>query len=208
MKPNTNPGKFIVFEGVDGSGKSKQSELLAEALSQKGFYVTLTHEPYKAINLRSRKDIIPQDRQREYIEDRKHHLEEVIIPNVKDGGIVVCDRYFLSALAYGVSEKIEEDNIILWHEEILKEYFILPDIIFIIDIPADEAIERIDKRNRKKNKDYSYFESVEKLARVREVYLDIYKNNKYNLNLFFVDGRLPIEAVHNQVLNKTLELFK
>lgn len=197
-----------MFEGVDGSGKSKQSELLAEALSQEGFRVILTHEPYKAVDLRSRKDIEPQDRQRKYIEDRKCHLEEVIIPNIKAGKTVVCDRYFLSTLAYGASEKIGENDIILWHEEILKEHFILPDIIFIMDIPADEAMRRVDKRNSKENKDYSYFESMERLARVREAYLNIYKNNKYNLNLFFIDGRLPIENVHEQVLDKALKLFK
>lgn len=205
MKQNTGPGKFIVFEGVDGSGKTTQARLLIGKLDEMGHSVIFTHEPYKNVDLKYIEGLDPLERQKLFIEDRKEHLKEVILPALESGKSVVCDRYFLSTVIYGASEEIEMEKLISLHEEVLGENFILPDKIFILDVPEDEAMARL----MSKKLPLGHFEKNDKLKKIREAYADICKKeNLLDININCFDGRQPIDVVRDQILNKTLELFK
>ena len=102
-------GKFIVFEGPDGSGQSTQAELLRVALWSKGRQVLVTKEPTKESEaskkisdaLNKRISITPEEFQKLFVEDRRDHLLKTIIPALERGTFVISDRYFFSTLAFG-----------------------------------------------------------------------------------------------------------
>jgi len=102
MLKNTNKGKFIVFEGLDGSGQSTQAGLLKDFLLEKGYEVILTKEPTieseagrKIRKVLDKKlNLSPKELQELFAQDRKEHLENIIIPALKQGKMVISDRYF------------------------------------------------------------------------------------------------------------------
>ena len=107
--------RFITFEGIDGSGKSTQARLLADYLSGKGTNVFFTREPgegivsgLKAIRTeildRRDIDIEPYAELCLFCADRAQHVRELILPKLRDGYTVICDRYYDSTLAYQGSE--------------------------------------------------------------------------------------------------------
>lgn len=137
MKKNTLKGKFIVFEGLDGSGQSTQAGLLKEFLSENGFNAILTKEPTldseagKKIRKILNKEIkvSPSQLQELMVQDRREHLEKVIIPALEEGKIVISDRYFLSTFAFGVSDGLDLE----WLIE-MNNQFLYPDIIFLLKV--------------------------------------------------------------------------
>lgn len=205
MRKNSYPGKFIVFEGIDGSGKTTQARLLIGKLGLLGHSIIFTHEPYKNVDLKYMEDLNPEERQKLFIEDRREHLEEIILPALELGKVVICDRYFLSTLAYGISEDIELEKLIAMHEEILGDKFILPDQIFVLDVPEEEAMKRLIG----KKLPLGHFEKSEKLKKIRGIYSKFCGDGKLlDVNIDCFDSLRPINEVHEQILNKTQELFK
>ncbi|MDH3776874.1 MAG: dTMP kinase, partial [Desulfobulbaceae bacterium] len=100
-------GLFIVFEGIDGTGKSTQLHLLAEKLRQLGYAVVATREPtngpygQKIRKLFVDRGSVSQEEELElFIADRDQHVKEIIKPALSDGCVVICDRYYLSTIAY------------------------------------------------------------------------------------------------------------
>lgn len=106
MEKNSYKGKFIVFEGLDGSGQSTQSGLLRDFLIKKGYKVLLTKEPTlnskfgkKIKRVLNKKERVSAKKLQElFTQDRKEHLEKTIIPALKKGEIVISDRYFFPLL--------------------------------------------------------------------------------------------------------------
>ena len=95
-------GLFIVFEGIDGSGKTTLINMLFEKLKNK-YNVLKTHEPYNISYIDMLKDEVNIYNSKVasiFMEDRKHHLKDVILPHLSKGGIVLCDRYKYSTMAY------------------------------------------------------------------------------------------------------------
>jgi len=164
--------KFIVFDGIDGSGKTSQAKMLAKWLRKKGKNVLFTHEPTRTTKLgryiekRIRRGV---DNKAElldlYTRDREAHLKNEIIPAMKKGRIVVCDRYYYSTLAYQLPEK-------KWKSYVLG--FLKPDIAFIYDVPAETAIKRIEKsikKDERRFKKKAIFEKLNVLKKLRKKYL-------------------------------------
>ncbi len=165
MQKNPYPGKFIVFDGLDGSGQSTQAGLLRDFLitkglevvlgssqdflTGKGFEVILTKEPTKdsqaGKNIREALDkkikISPKELQTLFSEDRREHLENLIIPALQQNSIVISDRYFFSTFAYGVSDGLD----LAWLME-LNNAFLVPDLTFILKVRPEVCFERIKKR--------------------------------------------------------------
>jgi dTMP kinase len=107
MHNQMNKGLLIVFEGIDGTGKSTQMSLLARYLRKKGFAVIETREPtngqfgqqIRALYT-NRKGVSPEQELELFLADRQEHVQNVLTPALQEGKIVLCDRYFLSTAAY------------------------------------------------------------------------------------------------------------
>ena len=164
-------GKFITFEGCEGSGKSTQLKMLSEYLTQAGVDFILTREPGgSGISEEIRKIILngkntamcDECEALLYAASRIQHLREVIIPALEAGKLVVCDRYVYSSLAYqgyarGLGEKfIEEINAVA-----LSNY--PPDMTVFLDIAPAEAFQRkhgADKNDRIEQMGLEFHEKV------------------------------------------------
>ena len=195
MKKNNYPGKFIVLDGLDGSGQSTQLGLLRDFLSDRGIDVLTTKEPTvsseagKKIKkvLEKEMETKPGQLQDLFIEDRRENLEEVVIPALKRGKFVLCDRYFFSTFAYGAADGLNMKELIKKNDE-----FLLPDIAFIFIVSARTCIMRIERRGT----DKTLFEKEAQLSKV----LDYYKKFPQMFeNVVAIDGERPIEEVFEEI---------
>ena len=142
MKKNEFPARFIVFEGLDGAGKSTQAKLLHDYFrDEKGMKAHYTSEPTPSliggiIQSQIRKDWKSSNEclQLLFSADRLYHIEKEIIPLLEKGIHVICDRYFLSTAAYG--DDME------WLLELNKKA-LFPDIVFLLNISPKESMRRI-----------------------------------------------------------------
>lgn len=201
--------KFIVFEGLDGSGSSTQASLLYNALVADNLPVMLTTEPTEGPigllikNLFKRRIAFggPQkefDRMLSYLfaADRVDHLYNDIdgIEAALKEKSVISTRYFYSSLAYHVSSSEEMEFIYS-----LNSSFRKPDVVFYLDISPDISVQRISLRHTKDS-----YENYEKLCQV-------YANYKKLLSLYVpdaivIDGNLDVQEIHSQIL-KTVQCY-
>ena len=186
-------GKFIVFEGIDGAGSTTQTELLFKNLKAKGKKVVKTCEPTdgpigKLIRqaLRHELKFSWDTLQLMYSSDRADHLDKLIVPAIKNENVVISDRYFFSTYAYG---ELNLDG--KWLRS-LSLNFPIPNITFLVDVPASVAIDRINT-SRGKNELY---EKQKLLERVRVNYLKQAKEFKFVV----LDGTKPKEKIAEQVI--------
>ena len=147
MQKNSYRGKLIVFEGLDGSGKSIQAELLLSYLKKNGKKAHLTSEPTRYLIGGLIKSFVthdwkstPECLQLLFAADRAHHLYKEIIPLLKKGVTVISDRYFFSSLAFGALEIKDGD----WLFDINKK-FILPDLTIILKVRPKACVQRMAK---------------------------------------------------------------
>jgi dTMP kinase len=193
MKKNPYSGKFIVFEGLDGSGKSTQVDLLLKFFRENGKKVDSTAEPTQYLIGGLIKSWIGHDWQSSsdclqllFAADRAYHLEKEIIPLLKKGVTVICDRYLFSSLAYG-SLDLDFDWLLK-----INQKFILPDITFFLDVSPKICLERM----REERFSIELFEKEEKLKRVRENFLKLAKKFE---NFFIIDGERSVPKVFSQI---------
>lgn len=195
MIQNIYPGKFIVIEGLDGSGKSAQIELLVSFLKDIGKKVILTKEPTVDSKAgRKVKQVLkgeiktgPLELQKLYIQDRKEHLENKVIPALKEEKFVVSSRYAFSTFAYGASDGLNVDLLIKMNEQ-----FLLPNLTIIIDVSPESCIQRIEGRGESKE----LFEKKEKLIKVNKFYKKIPEMFE---NVIMVNGERTIPEVFEKV---------
>jgi len=195
MIKNPYPGKFIVFEGLDGSGQSTQANLLKDFLINKGLGVVLTKEPTKVSSvspkIRQVLDKIlkmtPSTLQELFVQDRKEHLENLIIPALKEGKMVISDRYFFSTFAYGVFSGLKLN----WLMKI-NDDFLVPDLTMILKVSPETCVARIQKRGIA----VTLFEEMQKLRGVWQTYAIL---PDYIGNAYIIDGEKTIEEVFTQV---------
>lgn len=204
MINNNYPGKFIVAEGLDGSGKNAQIDLLVDFLKQKRKEVIITKEPTieseagRRIKQALRKEIVlePLELQKLYVQDRKEHLENKVIPALKQGIFIVSSRYAFSTFAYGYSDGLDVDLLIK-----MNNNFLLPDLTLVIDVSPESCMERIEGRGEQKE----LFEKLEKLKKVNEIYKKI--PNMFD-NVIMINGEGPILEVFEDIRKVVLsQLF-
>lgn len=203
MRKNSYPGKFIVFEGLDGSGQSTQAGLLRNFLVKKGYQVVLTKEPTldstagkkirQILDEKIKED--PAELQKLFAQDREEHLKNVIIPALEKGEIVISDRYFYSTFAFGYSDGLNLDWLIK-----LNGNFLTPDITFVLKVAPKICVERIEKRGKVK----TLFEKELKLAKVWEGYEKLSKIFK---EIKIIDGEKSIPEVFEDV-KKECQILK
>lgn len=195
MNKHNYPGKFIVIEGLDGSGKSAQVELVVRYLQGLGKTVVLTREPTTESEagrtvrsaLRGEVSFAPMELQKLYVQDRAEHLQNKVIPALQRGEWVVSSRYAFSTFAYGYSDGLAVDELVKMNDE-----FLLPDATILVDVSVDEALGRIESRGEAKE----LFEKKEKLEKVNEIYKKI---PGIFANVSVVDGTKPIPEVFAQI---------
>jgi dTMP kinase len=203
MIKNTYSGKFIVVEGLDGSGKSAQVDLVINFLKEEGKDVVVTREPTmeseagRKIKQALKKEIVvePLELQKLYVQDRKEHLENKVIPALKEGKFVVSSRYAFSTFAYGYSDGLDVDLLIKMNEE-----FLLPDLTIMVDVKPESCIKRIKGRGEP----VELFEKLEKLKKVNEIYKKI---NTMFKNVVVVDGEKSIPEVFEEIKKEVIKLF-
>jgi len=185
---------FIAFEGLDGSGSSTQSRLLAERLEKMGKPSLLTKEPTNDTHigkmireiLQHKWEVSPETLQLLFTADRAEHLKNEIEPMLKNGQVVITDRYLFSTLAYGA---MSVD--LNWLKELNKN-FRLPDITFLFKLDPEECIKRITGRGN----EFELFEQKEKLQKVWENYEKLVWDYE---NVELIDASKSIEEVSEEI---------
>lgn len=194
--------KFIVFEGLDGSGQSTQAKLLQEYLEKKRLKVVLTKEPNddspigKLIRsvLQNKEDMPKESLQLLFSADRAHHIANVINPALESGSWVISDRYMFSTLAYGSSVGIDYN----WLKELNRDYP-LPDMVFYMNTKPETCMNRINERTKKKRSKNELFEKLESLKKVKEQYDLIAHDREYRPLFVEINGEDEIFEIHKNI---------
>jgi len=210
FRRNPYKGIYIAFEGIDGSGKTTLVKRLKDDFEEKGRKAVLTKEPTRKDQIGTliheflqNKIKIPSTAfQYLFVADRVVHMETSVEPFLRDGKIVITDRCFWSSVVYGILDKIEDakalsnNEMLLTAQSILSMYhqFIVPDITFYIKVSEETAIKRLLKMSKKKE----YYETKEKLKKIKEGY--DWLVNKFSNEITVIDGEQSIEDVSEQIL--------
>jgi dTMP kinase len=183
---------FIVFEGIDGAGKSVQARMLADRLQADGIPHILTAEPSdgpigrRIKSLKARLE--PAEEERLFTEDRRRHVRNVIAPALKRGDTVICDRYVHSSAAYQGARGIHPEKILAEN----RQFAAVPDLIFLLEVTVDMALSRI---GRGRSGGFSAFEARSDLEAVHAIYSGI---SDPAINR--MDGSLPPDELHREIV--------
>lgn len=189
---------FITFEGIDGSGKSTQVKKFTEYLFAQSKYnhLVLTREPYQSTDVR--KILYEQDALSKaeklaelFIADRKKHADELIIPSINKNLHVISDRYKLSTIAYQSAQGLDIHELIRLHAGLP-----IPDITFIIDVPAKHAASRMS--NEAGRKAHTFEADTAFLEKVRQQFL-VATRLLTRENIHIIDGSQTPEHVFAQI---------
>jgi len=193
-------GIFVCVEGLDGCGKTTQTKLLMRGLRKKGYDAVWTAEPSLGkVGRFIRKYFLHCEKRGSsvveallFAADRVEHLENEVIPLLKEGKIVISDRYVYSSLAYQGSTGLDLDWI-----KTLNKYAIRPDLAIFIDVDPATVVKRLKTTK-------SVMENLETLREVREVYMKFVDKNE----LLKIDGNKSMDAVAEDVLKTVLKFLE
>ncbi len=198
----TGSGKLIVFEGIDGSGKTTVSKLFHKYLIDNNIESSWFREPSDSIwgkkirDLADKMDSIPiEDEFIYFLEDRKIDVKNNILPALKNGKIVILDRYYFSSACYQGARGLNIEKIISENRKFSPE----PDLLFLIDVDITTALKRI-KRSR--GTEAKLFEKESFLLEVRKNYLNL----KFDF-IKIINGKRDINDVITSVINEFEHTF-
>ena len=188
-------GFFICLEGLDGSGKTTQAKLLAKRL-KKTYDAVYTAEPSngKIGRFIKRYCLNAEKRTSSILEallfaaDRFEHVENVVLPAINKGRLVISDRYIYSSLAYQGAAGVD----LAWIDKI-NECAISPDLAIFIDALPEAVVNRLKPRR-------SVMENLETQRKVRQLYLKFVNEGK----LVLIDGNASKEEVADDILKVVL----
>jgi dTMP kinase len=190
-------GAFIVIEGLDGCGKTTQTKLLVEKL-QENHDAIYTAEPSQgSIGVFIRTSILYREKRLPsaveallFAADRVDHVQNEVLPAMRQGKLVVSDRYLYSSLAYQGATGLSVD----WIQRI-NEHALRPDLAIFIDVDPETVMRRLKPEK-------SVMEKLETQRKVREIYLQFVEDG----DLVRIDGNKPKKAVA-QELHATVQKF-
>lgn len=200
MIPNPFAGKFIAFEGIDGSGKSAQFTRARNLLMASGVKAIYVKEPtspeiydrlYGRHPEKNFKDMTQLERQSYYFQDRIQHYRNTVIPALQSGINVISDRC-LASVVLDVERPGDLDRLLIEEAHMFSLAnvpFIMPDLVLIFDVRIKIAMERLGKKSR----DLDFFEKEDKIKRARRAYLDFFE--KFDDSCRIVDGTDSEELV-------------
>ena len=197
-----NKGLFITFEGADGCGKTTQMNLLKDYLIQNGYEVVLTREPgAKGLGEQLREILLNYDGEVAdrcesflFLADRAQNIETIVIPAIKQGKIVLCDRHIDSTVAYqGYGRGLDLDEINSLNN--IATGGIKPDLTYVFDVDVETSAKRVgDEKDRMESAGKEFFN------RVRNGYLELAKKEPQRVKV--IDSTRSIEEVFQNVLKE------
>lgn len=204
-------GKFIVFEGTDGAGKSTQVQLLCDRLKEEqiAFYNTFepTYSPFGSLIRNILGKRIKTDEQTIaalFVADRLDHIQNDVngmLHYINSGVHVIADRYYLSSYAYH-STHVDLDWVIAANS--ICADLLRPDLILFFDLLPEKSMERLQKGR----KELDIFETKERLTLVRNNYLKAIEKVRAFENIRMLDADNSVQKIEEEVWNIVSKLVK
>lgn len=197
-------GKFIVVEGLDGSGKSTQIKRLAKTLEKRGEKVYITAEPTDFETGAYLRRILSESQEKNmylqsalFLADRLEHITHPtfgIKHYLEEGYTVICDRYYYSSFAYqGTASDMDwVMKINLDCKEILT-----PDLCIFLDVNPNTCKDRIDKE---RNQPELYEKSISLMQEIRQNFLFVFEQLKEQQTIAIIDANMGLEEVEKEIL--------
>jgi dTMP kinase len=169
-------GLLIVFEGIDGSGKTTQAKSLLQQLRRRGYETVFLREPTKGRWGREIKrkavrvdSLTPAEELGLFVKDRRENVRKNLRPALGQGKIVVLDRYYFSTVAYQGAKGIDPRRI----RRLNESFAVKPDLVIVLDVGARDGLARIAGRRRRDE----LFEREDYLVRVGEIFRKLHGRN-------------------------------
>ncbi len=205
MKTDTHAAKndepkgcLFVFEGIDGTGKSTQLTMLADSLNRNGYDTVVTREPTDSLygqkirELYKNRDSVTREEELQlFIDDRKEHVTKFIGPNLEKGKVILCDRYFLSTIAYQGALGMDIKEI-----AVRNSFAPQPDLAFLFHVPPKVSAYRITRYRKETPNDFEQEQFLEKVDA-------IFKSLDYPF-IRRVDAQNSITNIHRFVWKLTI----
>jgi len=195
-------GILIVFEGIDGSGKSVQAQLLQEKLQDKGFDVVSFQEPSGSRWGREIKNkalypdsLSPEEELDLFVKDRRENVEKNLKPALEAKKVVILDRYYYSTISYQGARGIDTERI----RKINEQFAPQADLVFILDIDPRAGLDRIKDRKNKER----LFEREDYLVKVDQIFRSF-----RGKNIIHVDALEAAEEISQKIEKIVLGCLK
>jgi thymidylate kinase len=184
-------GHLIVFEGIDGAGLTTNSNFLVNWLKSKGYKAIYTKEPTESeIGIIIRKILKSNFNADPFLltllftADRQIHVNNIILPAIKEGYFVVCDRYYFSTITYQSTHGMDERII-----RKLSKNFPKPDIVFLLDIDPRISLKRKGEKSE-------LYEKIDFLDSVRKKFLELASE----MNFIVIPAEENLSYVQSQII--------
>ena len=200
---------FITLEGPEGSGKTSAINIVVERLQKEGYTIIQTREPGGTPIAEQIRNVIldvnntkldPRAEALLYAASRRQHLVEKVWPAIKEGKIVICDRYLDSSLAYqGGARNLGIDEVL--NINLFATENTMPDLTLLFDLDPQLGLERI-RKNSSREVNRLDLEKLEFHKKVRETFLLLSK--RFSDRFVVLDASLPL----NEVANRAYDAIK
>lgn len=208
-----NQGFFLVLEGCEGTGKSTVGHWLEQELKEKGYPVFFTREPggkgsqvaekIRTIILDKENNVLPLTEAYLFAASRAQHVNEIIIPHLKNHEIVICDRFVYSSYAYqGGGRNLGFETIKSINSFAVQN--VQPDLVLLFDLDPEIGLER--KYSNRQDLDRLDNENLDFHLRVRQTYLTLAQEQPDLIKI--IDVNKPLEQVKQDVFNEVMNRIK
>ncbi len=187
------PGFLIAIEGIDGAGKTTQAHFLQDRLTKRGLRALYTKEPTTGQWGQLLRDsaqtgrLSIEEELETFLKDRREHVAERIMPHLKDGFVVIVDRYYFSTAAYQGARGLDPRELLRQNEKFAPE----PDLLVLLDLDVEKGLDRVRTRGDRAN----LFEQTESLRRAREIFLSLQKPY-----LLKIDALKPPDEILDEII--------
>ena len=204
------PGRFITFEGIDGSGKSTQTKLLATRLQDEGFDIILTREPGGSKGAEEIRDLVLQGATDRWSAEteillftaaRRDHIERTILPALAQGKIVICDRFADSTRMYQGISRANLRALVDQLHHLMIPYD--PDITILIDMDPEIGLKRAKARATSEERFEDFGLDLQK--RMRSGFLELAR--EFDTRIAVVDGNRDIPELAETIYQRVKLAF-